>query len=190
MKIAILIIAAGASRRLGQPKQLLPYNNTFLLNHVIQICESSDVGDIFVILGANREGIQERLSADIPIFYNEKWKEGMGTSIAIGIQNIIGKGYDGAIISVGDQPFFTKELLTTIVKTRQTSNAPIVVSKYKKGMGPPVFFEQSLFVELSKLEGDIGAKPVIKKYFDNIAMIDFEKGHIDIDTPDDLKYLK
>ena len=100
MKTALLIIAAGRSARLGQPKQLLPFKNTFLLDYIINECRLSEVGDIFVVLGANKELIESRLNKNIlkNTFYNLRWKEGMGTSLACGISNIRDKNYDAVIV--------------------------------------------------------------------------------------------
>lgn len=191
MKTALLIIAAGRSARLGQPKQLLPFKNTFLLDYIINECQSSEVGDIFVVLGANRELIEPRLNHSIikNTFYNPNWIDGMGTSLACGIFKILNENYHNVIVILSDQPFFTKHLLNKIIEHHKNTLARIIVSKYQKGMGPPTFFDKSLFSELSKLKGDVGAKPIIKRYFKEIETIDFEKGNLDIDTVDDLKWL-
>jgi molybdenum cofactor cytidylyltransferase len=190
MKIAILIIAAGASRRLGQPKQLVPFRDTFLLNQIIQECQASEVGTIYIVLGANAEQIQPRLSDDLSIFYHKNWSQGMGTSIAFGIKQLISKDYDGVIIVLGDQPFFSSFLLKKITQKRTETNGKIILSEYEKGMGPPSFFEKSLFSELSMLKGDLGAKTMIKKYKEEVQRISFPKGYIDIDTPEDLKIIQ
>ncbi|MGB0864101.1 MAG: nucleotidyltransferase family protein [Saprospiraceae bacterium] len=190
MKIAILIIAAGASRRLGQPKQLVPFRDTFLLNHIIQECQNSKVGTIYIILGANAERIEPRLPKDLSIFYHKNWKQGMGTSIAFGMQHIDKKDYEGVIIAVSDQPFFSSFLLKKITQKYIETNSKIIISEYEEGMGTPSFFEKTLFSELLQLKGDIGAKPIIKKYRTEIQGISFPKGNIDIDTPEDLKLLE
>ena len=191
MKIALLIIAAGRSARLGQPKQLLPFKNTFLLDYIINECQASEIGDIFVVLGANRELIEPKLNKIFlkNTFYNAHWANGMGTSIACGISHIQCKNYDGAIILLSDQPFFTRDLLSQIVEHQEKTLARIIVSKYQKGMGAPTFFDKSLFEELSKLKNDIGAKPVVKRYLKEVMTVNFEKGNLDIDTVDDLKWL-
>lgn len=191
MKIALLIIAAGRSARLGQPKQLLPFQNTFLLDYIINECQASKVGDTFVVLGANRELIAPKLKKTClkNTFYNANWANGMGTSIACGISNIQDKNYDGVIVLLVDQPFFTSHLLIQIIEHQRNTLAKIIVSKYQKGIGPPTFFDKSLFEELSKLKGDIGAKPIIRQYFNEIETVNFEKGNLDVDTIDDLKWL-
>jgi len=191
MKTAILIIAAGASRRLGQPKQLVNYRNTFLLDYIIDECISSEVGNLFLVLGANRNLIEQKLDASKveAIFYNKNWSNGMGSSIACGISEIAKLDYQNAIIVLSDQPYFTKILLHNIIIQHKTTQAEIIISQYKEGKGPPTFFSKSLFPALMQLDSDIGAKPIIKKYKKEIVAIHFENGHIDIDTPDDLEEL-
>lgn len=191
MKIAILVIAAGSSSRLGQPKQLVSYQQTFLLDYIIQQCEKSEIGDVFVVLGANRELIRSKISnSNIRLLYNPNWSEGMSTSIACGVSVLQPLSYDGVVVMLGDQPFFESSILINLLQKQQATKARVLVSRYDKGMGPPSFFDKTLFGELVLLKGDVGAKPIIRKYFDEIERINFPKGHIDIDVPEDLEILK
>jgi molybdenum cofactor cytidylyltransferase len=191
MKVAILIIAAGASRRLGQPKQLVAYRNSFLLDYIIDECNASDIGDVFLVLGANKGLIEPQIdhSKIKTIFYNENWQNGMGASIACGISNIENLNYDAAIIVMSDQPYFNQQLLKDIVNQQQNTKSAIVISKYQEGKGPPTLFLKTLFSALKQLNSDTGAKSIIQKHKNKIAFIHFENGHIDIDTPEDLKHL-
>ena len=86
--IAILLLAAGASRRMGQPKQLLKINkDQTLLEHTVAIAQATPCQQILVVLGANATAIQTAISTNINIVYNPLWEEGMGTSLRIGLQN-------------------------------------------------------------------------------------------------------
>jgi molybdenum cofactor cytidylyltransferase len=190
MKIAILVIAAGASRRLGQPKQLLKHHNTSLLNHTLQECVASGIGEVHLVLGANIDQIKQQVNLNIPIYDNENWANGIGESIAFGIKKIMENSYDGVIVAVGDQPFFNRDILTAIMAKQRETKRQIIISKYDIGAGTPCFFDKQLFEELSQLHSDIGAKPIIKKYNNLVKTVDFPKGNIDIDTVADLKYLK
>lgn len=189
-KIALLVIAAGSSSRLGRAKQLLPYRDSFLLQYIIEECLASEIGEVMVVLGANQAQIAPRIAPlDCTICYNPDWAEGMGTSIAAGIAALNPNDYQGAIIVLSDQPFFARNLLHSLLEKQTETQAPIVVAQYAKGMGPPAFFEGTLFPELCKLKGDVGAKPVVKQHIDKVAFVSFPKGDLDIDTEADLIHL-
>ena len=188
-RIAILIVAAGESKRLGQPKQLLRKNGTTLLENSLNEIVKSRVGDIFLVLGANADLIlSEMKTTDCQVIINKNWKKGIGESIAFGMKAIIKEdNYDGVIISVADQPFLTADILKKIINNIP-ENKMIIKSKYEEGSGPPVYFSQHFFEEMKNLSGDEGAKPLVKKYKEFVISIDFPKGNIDIDTKEDLKY--
>ncbi len=191
-KIAVLIIAAGASTRLGQPKQLLPFKKTTLLNYVIKECLDFQKEDVFLILGAHKDRIVDKLSPLLPIeiIYNENWAEGMGTSIAKAVQYLSNDQYDGVFIVLSDQPFFNQKILQKLATAYHRNQTSIVLSKYQTGLGPPAYFHASLFPALQSLTGDQGAKAIIQQFQDSIVTIDFPKGNIDIDQEKDLKYLE
>ena len=190
MKFAILLIAAGSSSRLGQPKQLLPFRGKTLLGNSIQVCLESLVGEVHLILGAHQEAILEKVKTKgCQVHINPNWQEGMSTSIAFGVQQILDKNYDGLIISVADQPFLQKEHLIQLIENYKQQQKPIVISQYEEGKGPPTFFAKTHFEELSKLSGDDGAKAIIKKHLSQVSFVSFLKGDIDVDTIDDLEQL-
>ncbi len=188
-KIAILIVAAGESKRLGQPKQLLRKNGITLLENSLNEIVKSRAGKPFLVLGANAELILSEIQlTDYQIIINKNWTRGMGVSIAQGMKTIIKENdYTGVIISVADQPFFTANILKKI-RENILDEKMIIKSKYEEGSGPPVYFSQHFFGEMTKLSGDDGAKPLVKKYKNLVVSIDFPKGNIDIDTEEDLKY--
>ena len=190
MRIAILLFAAGSSSRLGQPKQLLPFRGKTLLDNSIQKCLESETGEVHLILGANHESILEKVKTEgCELHINPNWQEGMSTSIAFGVQQILDKNYDGSIISMADQPFLQKEHLSQLVKTHQLLQKTIIVSQYEEGKGPPTFFAKKHFEKLSKLSGDDGAKAVIKRHLTQVGLASFPKGNIDIDRKADLAWL-
>lgn len=188
-KVAILIMAAGSSSRLGQAKQLIPYKEGTLLSYTIDECLASGLGDVSVILGANEEIIRPSIQGRCAYFYNPNWKNGLGNSIAFGVKQIQNENLNGVIIVLGDQPFFTKEILHQLILKKIETNASLVLSKYENDQGPPTYFSNNLFQELMVLEGDDGAKAVVQKHKDKVQKIAFEKGYIDIDKPEDLKWL-
>ena len=192
MKTAILLVAAGASRRLGQPKQLLPYRGSTLLEHSIDVCMASEIGNVFVVLGAHYELIFPKIGITKgTVLRHKNWANGMGSSIAFGMQKIQTIGdYSGVLISVADQPFLSSFLLQKIISKQRETHASIVTSIYEKGGGPPVYFAQQYFAQLADLEGDTGAKTIVKQHSKRVQKVIFLRGNIDVDTTEDLHFLE
>jgi molybdenum cofactor cytidylyltransferase len=187
-KVGILILAAGPSSRLGSPKQLLSYQDKTLLNHTIDAAKTAQDGIVVVILGGNHELIKDHIDEkEIMITYNSQWEGGMSSSIRAGLYDLVRehKDLDAVILAVCDQPFITAELFDALVLEANTSGKSIVASSYGDTLGTPVLFAEKYFAELSRLKGKQGAKAMVAKYDDEVAVVPFDKGHIDIDTPED-----
>ena len=183
--IAAIILAAGASRRMGQPKQLLPYRGQTLLGHVIQCTLASSCHPVIVISGAHAEAIApviEHLS--IEVIHNANWHQGMSSSIRCGVSYIRDNlpSTDGILFLTCDQPFVSTNLIETLIKRYNDSNKPIVASQYEGTMGIPVLFSPLFYSNLMQLEGDYGAKTLIQTDPSQVATINFPKGKIDLDT--------
>jgi molybdenum cofactor cytidylyltransferase len=191
--IGIIILAAGASSRLGRPKQLLPYNDKTLLQHSVQTALASASRPVLVVLGAEADTLQNELNGnDVHIVRNAEWKEGMASSIRCGIKAFseISPAAKGVILMVCDQPFVTAPLLNELVAAHQKTGKPVVTCGYDNTFGPPVFFHPSLFEELLGLKGDIGARGVVHHHADAVEVIPFPQGTIDVDTEADYEKIK
>ncbi|MBO0323220.1 nucleotidyltransferase family protein [Muricauda sp. CAU 1633] len=182
--IAVLILAAGASTRMeGGPKQLLAWGDTTLLGHAIeqakQLTES-----VFVVLGAHTDKIKEIVPKDVGIIHNTHWEKGMGSSISVGIKNILENhsNLSGILIMLADQPFLDASYLSTIKAEFENGGHKIVATDYGKKLGVPALFHPSLFSELSKLNQDFGARHIIEKYSTDSMSVFPEGKQIDIDT--------
>lgn len=189
---AAIILAAGQSSRLGQPKQLLKYQNTTLLQHAIDVAKQSEAQSIIVVLGSNADIIFSEINTSgIHIVKNDDWKSGMGTTIRCGVQAVqmLDSKVDAAILMVCDQPFVTSDLLNGLIKKQKETGEPIIASQYGDTIGTPALFHNRFFSELIKLEGDAGAKKIMMRNRDFLATIPFPKGSIDIDTMDDYESL-
>ncbi len=191
-KYAIIILAAGTSRRMGKPKQLLPYKGKSLLEHAVQVAKDSKVGKVILVLGANHEMILENMQTDqMSVCINTDWKQGISSSIIQGLNALleINPELDGVIIMTGDQPFVNADLLQNLILKHEQSNIPIIASQYKDTIGSPAFFQNDFFPQLLALEGDIGARKIIKKNENQVVSVHFTKGGIDVDTPEDYERL-
>jgi molybdenum cofactor cytidylyltransferase len=187
MQIALIILAAGGSTRLGRPKQLLPYKDGNLLRHSVETALASRCRPIVVVLGSHADDCLDTI-ADLPIraTINDQWEAGLGTSIAAGLE-LLEKDRgnpDAALLMLCDQPHLTAEHLNRLVETH-LGGAEIAASEYEGSAGVPALFARSFFNELASLDPAHGAKPLIAKYADRVAYIPFPEGRVDIDTPAD-----
>lgn len=192
-KIALIILAAGNSSRLGKPKQLVQFKNETLLERIVRESLESVCSPVIVVTGQDSEVFRQYLNDfDVQIAENKNWKQGMGSSISCGMKKLVEneKDSDGVVLCVCDQPFVTAETINNLVSIYQEKNNKIIASAYGETLGVPAFFDKSLFAELADLQGKSGAKKVIEKYPDEIFAVDFPEGEIDVDTEEDLRKLQ
>lgn len=189
--IGLVLLAAGASRRLGMPKQLLQFEGKSLLKRAAQVAKNSNC-DSVVVLGSNSELFAHELyESDIEIVFNEYWIDGMGSSIRAGLGKLLElqPNLAAVIIMVCDQPFVSKEIIDGLIEKFLEEKKWIVASKYDESFGVPAIFERELFRDLMDLRGTNGAKSLIEKFQGQAAFIDFPNGNFDIDTAEDYSKL-
>ena len=189
---AIVLLAAGSSSRLGEPKQLLMYNGKSLLHQVISVANETNINPLLVVLGANYPVLSKKIDKHKAILvFNKDWQTGMASSIVTGLNFVIEKYplTDGVIIMMCDQPFVSATLLNNLITTQKQTNKPIVCSSYQNTLGAPALFHKNIFPQLLQLKGDTGARKIILQHADDVATVLFLKGNIDIDTPEDYKNL-
>ncbi|MCL1470797.1 nucleotidyltransferase family protein [Argonema antarcticum] len=193
MTVAILILAAGSSTRMGTPKQLLPYREHTLLSHTVEVAITSVCHPIIVVLGAYAEQIRPEISQyPIQIIENTRWNQGMSSSIQVGIQALdtVSEKPEAVVITLCDQPFISTQLVNQLVETYFSTEKPIIASEYAGTLGVPALFSSSFFPDLMNLKGAEGAKKVIKNYRNKVFSIPFVEGRVDIDTPEEYKHLQ
>ncbi len=152
--IAMLILAAGGSSRMEGIKQLLSWNNSTLLGSAITTGLNSDVKDVFVVLGANPDKILNCINTKNAHFiYHPNWEEGMGSTLAFGVQNIlkINDNYKAILIALSDQPVINVEYINNLISKALKFKKNIIVSNYGKNVGGvPAIFGSKYFSELKK----------------------------------------
>lgn len=179
MNTAIVILAAGASSRLGQPKQLLQFRGRTLLQHAIGTAGAAHCGPVFVVVGAVRE-----IATSATVVENPAWAEGMASSIRAGI-SALPSAISGAVLMTCDQPLVTAELLKTLCGA-----GPLAAAEYNHTIGVPAFFSRDYFPELLALQGGEGAKRILLAHETAVARIPFPDAAIDIDTVADAERLR
>ncbi len=185
-KIPILLLAAGSSSRMGQPKQLLPWGSQTLIDHQIQILLKTG-NPVNVVLGSNSNLVEQIIAKyEVDIFINPDWESGMGSSISLGISEIIQKYPDanGVLITLLDQPLITTSYIEKMLETYQPGSQQILVSRSASGWtGVPVIFDKCYFKELSELKNQEGAKKIVKRHEENVILLDGGELLEDMDTP-------
>ena len=183
-KVAAVVLAAGASKRMLAIKQLLPWQKTTLLGHVLSQLRQSDASDVFLVLGAyEKEILQEIDTTSVKLIHNHDWVRGMGSSISKTIDFLQENDfkYDGLLIAVADQPLIDVNHYNKLINSCINSKR-IIASYYNNELGVPVVFGNEYFEELQSLHEDFGAKSILKKHLDHLIRMDAPYGEIDLDT--------
>ncbi len=189
--IAIIILAAGSSSRLGKPKQLLPYQNQTLIKYAVKTALQTFAKAVVVVTGFLHEELVGEVGSEITqIVHNPDWQEGMGSSIRTGIKSLNHfLQLDAALIMLCDQPLITaRHLNQLITKFHGDKRSMITATSYAETQGVPAIFDKSLFSTLEVLPGNRGAQWLFKDYQEQLECVSFEGAVVDVDTEED--YLK
>jgi len=178
---AVVVLAAGASSRLGRPKQLLPYLGRTLIEHAVRTALASGAAEVIVVLGAEAAAVRERLQGlRVRLVTNSAWAEGMGSSIRCGVA-AVRADIDSVVIALGDQPRITPDHLRALGQAA----LPVVASSYDGVIGAPCAFGRALFDRLMSLSGDEGARSILRSGDHKVETIEFRGANVDVDTPAD-----
>jgi molybdenum cofactor cytidylyltransferase len=190
--VGIVVLAAGGSRRLPDPKQLVRFRGVTLLRLAAHTAVEAACGPAVVVLGSGTKQLRVELAGlDVRVVENPRWEAGMSTSIRAGLDALEAiAAPDAAIFTTCDQPFVTPALLRQLAAAFGAAHLPVAACEYAGTLGVPALFDRSLFGELRELEGDQGAKRVIERHLEAVARIRFEQGAVDVDTPEDVKRLR
>ncbi len=191
MSTGLIILAAGASTRLGRPKQLLEYREKPLLQHTIDLAAELRSDSSVVVLGAHAKEIKEKIDpSKLDIIMNDLWEEGMASSIRLGLSHLGRQDsrLEHVLILLSDQPYLTIDVLKELLKL-QADTKSIVACEYNNQVGVPAVFSHHFFEDLMRLKGDKGARGIITKNLDFVSTVPFVGGEIDVDTEEDYRGL-
>lgn len=192
MVYGAIVLAAGASTRLGQPKQLLPYQGQSLLLRAASAAVAAVDGPVVVVVGAYAGKMYPELEGlAVEAVENLHWESGMGTSIRTGLRALMRAepGLAGVLLLLCDQPHVQPAILQALLAAHQQTQAPVVASAYGETLGAPAFFHRSFFEALLHLKGQEGARKVIAAHPEAVAVVPFPAGMVDVDTPADYEGL-
>jgi molybdenum cofactor cytidylyltransferase len=191
MTMPAIILAAGGSNRLGRPKQLVRVAGETLLDRTVRLAQEAGAEPVIVVLGGNRESIvaDADLQAVVAV-ENEDWRQGIASSIRTGVLAAQVHNPDGVLLLVCDQPGLSSAFLGALIQAFNNEMQPVIVaSSYANVAGIPVIFPASLFAELLRLQGDTGARSILRDPRCRLITLPFAEGAVDIDTPQDLQTL-
>ncbi len=192
--VAAIVLAAGASRRLGQPKQLLVHGGVTLLERALRLSTEAGAEPVLTVLGASFEIICASVVLDPAILViNDQWQRGISTSIHAGLKalDVVARNAAGALILGCDQPRLTADHLRALIEMFSAQAKPsIVASAYAGVLGVPAVFPRSAFPHLRALRGDKGARALLLDPPCPLIALPFVGGEVDIDEPQDLTRLQ
>jgi molybdenum cofactor cytidylyltransferase len=192
IQIGAVILAAGGSSRLGQPKQLLSLHGKTLVRSVIDAAREAGCSAIVVVIGNNGEKLHRELAnANVIEVRNANWHRGIGSSIRSGVRALRDHAPDveATFLLACDQPAVNARLIEDMIATHVTTKKDIVASSYADTVGVPALFDRSLFEDLLSLGDEAGAKSIILENHQRVAEFAFPEGMIDIDTWEDWEKL-
>lgn len=185
--VGAIILAAGASTRMGQPKQLLPVAGQPMVRRVTAAVCSVGLQQVIVVLGAKAGAVAAALQGlPVEMVTNPSWQEGLSTSIRAGL-GALRPEIDAALLVLADQPDLGPELLQALLDRYRAAGGLIVAPFYKGQRGNPVLFGRALFNELGRVEGDRGGRMLIAHHEAHLVRVDVDDPAVvaDIDTLED-----
>ena len=181
MSIAAVVLAAGASQRLGEPKQLVRLGRETLLERAVRVAREAECSPVVVVVGAEHgQVLGNSVLGDVVTVINDEWKEGMASSIRLGVQALgfAARDAEGVLLMTCDQPAVTAKHLVHL-----TLRAEVKASRYAGKNGVPAYFPKKYFARLMELKGDAGARELLAE----APYEELENGELDVDTVKDLK---
>jgi len=189
MSLHILVLAAGASTRLGQPKQLVKLGGRPALHRVVSNAVAIAGHSVTVVIGAHARDMTHLLGhSPASVIVNRDWEEGMASSIRRGLA-ALPAACDAVMILLGDQLAVTADDLKRLVSAWKEQDSIIATATYERHVGVPAIFPRVCFSELAELRGDHGARLVLERNTYRLVRVPMSNAAIDLDTPEDLAAL-
>ncbi len=188
IKIGGILLAAGGSARMGLPKQLLEFEGNTLMRRAAESLAATDCDPKVVVLGAEAERCQAELGdLDLNIFINRDWEHGMSSSIKAGLRCLLDvePAASAVIITLCDLPLVTAEVIERFIAEYRSVRPNVIAAEYNGVCGVPALFSCDMFDEIFRLEGDKGARDLIR-HAGVVVRINVPEAAFDVDSPDDL----
>jgi molybdenum cofactor cytidylyltransferase len=189
MRTAAVVLAAGASRRMGRLKQLLPLGGGTLLDAVLGAARGARLDEVVLVLGAEAERILAAVDTrGARVVVAARHAEGMGASLRAGVA-ALGPGVERVAILLGDQPRVSAGLVDAVLERHRESGLPAAAVRAGGVVQPPVVADRRLWPRLLAARGDAGLRGVLRAIPSEVATLSVEGAAVDVDTPDDYRRL-
>jgi molybdenum cofactor cytidylyltransferase len=186
----VIILAAGPSTRLGQPKQLVRLDGRPLLHTMVSRAVALSGHAVTVVLGANAQDLTQLLRhSPASVIVNRQWREGLGSSIRLGV-SALPPACDAVLLMLADQVAVTADDLRRLASAWKGQDTVIAASLYSGTIGVPAIFPRWCFPDLMALRGDCGAKSVLHRHADRLVRLPMPNAALDLDTPEQLAELQ
>ena len=190
--ISGIVLAAGTSSRLGQPKQLMELGGRPALQHVLDAASAAGLDELVVVLGHRAEDVAAALSlpAGARTVLNPDYATGQASSMRTGLAAASPSSV-AAVLLLGDQPAMRPDDIRAVTDAYRSGAGPIVQGSYRGVPGHPVLFDRTVWPDLLAVRGDRGARDLIKNHPDWVVHVDFDaEVPADLDTMEDYERLK
>jgi molybdenum cofactor cytidylyltransferase len=189
MSLHVLVLAAGASKRLGQPKQLVKLGGRPALHIVVTNAVALAGNAVTVVVGAQARDMTHLLAhSPASVIVNRTWEEGLSSSLRFGLASLP-PGCDAVLVLLGDQVGVTADDLKRLAAAWKGEESLIAAAVYDQHVGVPAIFPRLCFSELADLRGDQGARTVLERNSYRLVRVPMSNAAIDLDTPEDLAML-
>lgn len=184
-----LVLAAGMSRRLGRPKQLLEVGGKPLVRHVVERCFASHLDSVSVVVGHVADAVRQALTdLDVRTVFNPAYESGQASSLLAGL-DALSDGADALVVALGDQPFIEPQVIDGLIEARRIHGVSIAMARYGEDRGHPVLFGHEHFAELRDITGDQGGREVIRRHGDEVVLVPSRTSHIPLDVDTEGAYV-
>jgi molybdenum cofactor cytidylyltransferase len=182
----VIVLAAGSSSRLGQPKQLVKLGGRPVLHSVVSNAVAIAGHSVTVVLGAHAAELTHLLQhSSASVIVNRNWEEGLASSLRCGLA-AAPPACDAAMILLGDQVAVTADDLKRLIGAWKGEESVIAASVYQGHVGVPAIFPRWCFSELRELRGDQGARAILERHAHRLSRVPMPNAAVDLDTPEDL----
>lgn len=182
-----VILAAGESKRMGQPKALLKIGGRTFLDHIAASLVVSKLELVYVVLGDHAELVEPALPKTVHAIYNSNYREGQLSSLKVAIEKAQYENCDGAMVTLVDHPLISPQVVERLIENFYLSRRRLIIPSHQGKRGHPVLYSREVFPEILATPTNLGANSIREANLEHTLEVEVDEPGvlIDIDTPQD-----